>query len=35
MIAVPIGPRVQRFATAAAPDYWPMYGKPQHPGELL
>jgi DNA-binding transcriptional LysR family regulator len=35
MIAIPIGPRVQRFATAAAPDYLDRCGRPQHPRELL
>ncbi|MEQ5841812.1 LysR family transcriptional regulator [Paraburkholderia acidicola] len=35
MIAVPIGPRVQRFATAAAPSYLDANGRPGHPGELL
>jgi DNA-binding transcriptional LysR family regulator len=35
MIAIPIGPRVQRFATAAAPDYLDAYGRPDHPSELL
>jgi DNA-binding transcriptional LysR family regulator len=35
MIAVPIGPRVQRFATAAAPDYLDTHGRPGHPSELL
>ncbi len=35
MIAVPIGPRVQRFATAAAPSYLDRHGRPEHPGELL
>ncbi|AFT89285.1 LysR family transcriptional regulator [Paraburkholderia phenoliruptrix] len=35
MIAVPIGPRVQRFATAAAPAYLDAHGRPQHPRELL
>ena len=35
MIAVPIGPRVQRFATAAAPDYLDVRGRPDHPSELL
>ncbi|WP_043360940.1 LysR family transcriptional regulator [Belnapia sp. F-4-1] len=35
MIAVPIGPRVQRFATAAAPDYLDRRGRPEHPRELL
>ena len=35
MIAVPIGPRQQRFATAAAPAYLDRHGHPQHPSELL
>jgi DNA-binding transcriptional LysR family regulator len=35
MIAVPIGPRVQRFATAAAPTYLDRHGRPQHPRDLL
>ena len=35
MIAVPIGPRVQRFATAASPGYLARCGRPQHPRELL
>jgi DNA-binding transcriptional LysR family regulator len=35
MIAVPIGPRVQRMATAAAPDYLDARGRPQHPRDLL
>jgi DNA-binding transcriptional LysR family regulator len=35
MIAVPIGPRIQRFATAASPDYLDRRGRPQHPRELL
>lgn len=35
MIAVPIGPRVQRFATAASPAYLDHRGRPQHPRELL
>ncbi|WP_168355789.1 LysR family transcriptional regulator [Sphingomonas gei] len=35
MIAVPIGPRVQCFATAAAPDYLDRHGRPQHPRDLL
>ena len=35
MIAVPIGPRVQRFATAASPEYLDRRGRPQHPSELL
>ena len=35
MIAVPIGPRTQRFAAAAAPAYLNRHGRPQHPRELL
>jgi DNA-binding transcriptional LysR family regulator len=35
MIAVPIGPRVQRFATAASPAYLSRYGRPDHPRDLL
>jgi DNA-binding transcriptional LysR family regulator len=35
MIAVPIGPRVQRFATAASPVYLDRRGRPEHPRELL
>jgi DNA-binding transcriptional LysR family regulator len=35
MIAVPIGPRTQRFATAAAPAYLGRRGRPQHPRDLL
>jgi DNA-binding transcriptional LysR family regulator len=35
MIAVPIGPRVQRFATAAAASYLDRHGRPSHPRELL
>jgi DNA-binding transcriptional LysR family regulator len=35
MIAVPIGPRVQRFATAAAPAYLDTHGRPEHPRDLL
>ena len=35
MIAVPIGPRVQRFATAASPSYLDRFGRPEHPHELL
>ncbi|WP_448099432.1 LysR substrate-binding domain-containing protein [Luteibacter yeojuensis] len=35
MIAVPIGPRVQRFATAAAPSYLDRRGRPTHPHELI
>ncbi len=35
MIAVPIGPRVQRCATAASPAYLARRGRPQHPRDLL
>jgi len=35
MIAVPIGPRVQRFATAASPEYLNRCGRPEHPRDLL
>jgi DNA-binding transcriptional LysR family regulator len=35
MIAVPIGPRTQRFATAAAPAYLAAHGRPTHPRDLL
>ncbi|EGH69935.1 LysR family transcriptional regulator [Pseudomonas fragariae (ex Marin et al. 2024)] len=35
MIAVPIGPRFQRFATAASPAYLQARGRPEHPRDLL
>jgi DNA-binding transcriptional LysR family regulator len=35
MVAVPIGPRVQRFAAAAAPSYLDRNGRPEHPRDLL
>jgi len=35
MIAIPIGPRTQRFATAAAPSYLNERGRPRHPRDLL
>ncbi len=35
MIAVPIGPRVQRFAAAASSTYLARHGRPQHPRDLL
>lgn len=35
MIAVPIGPRVQRFGVAAAPSYLDKRGRPEHPNQLL
>lgn len=35
MIAVPIGPRLQRFATAASSGYLDRCGRPTHPSNLL
>lgn len=35
MVALPIGPRHQRFAAAAAPAYLDRRGRPEHPRELL
>ena len=35
MIAIPIGPRQQRAATAASPAYLNRHGRPEHPRELL
>jgi len=35
MVAVPIGPRLQRFAAAAAPAYLEQWGRPTHPRQLL
>jgi len=35
MIAVPIGPRIQRFATAASPAYLDAHSRPDHPRDLL
>ena len=35
MVAVPIGPREQRFATAAAPSYLAGRALPAHPSDLL
>jgi DNA-binding transcriptional LysR family regulator len=35
MIALPIGPRVQRIATAASPGYLKRRGRPRHPRDLL
>lgn len=35
MVALPIGPRQQRYALAASPGYLARRGKPQHPQELL
>lgn len=35
MIAVPIGPRLQRYAGAASAAYLEEHGRPQHPRDLL
>lgn len=35
MIAVPIGPRVQRFVVAGAPGYFAVHGRPSHPKDIL
>ncbi|WP_369061544.1 LysR family transcriptional regulator [Caulobacter sp. 73W] len=35
MIALPIGPREQRFAVVASPAYLAAHGTPRHPRELL
>jgi DNA-binding transcriptional LysR family regulator len=35
MVAIPIGPRTQRFVLAAAPRYLEAHGTPQHPRDLL
>ncbi|WP_426755586.1 LysR family transcriptional regulator [Myxococcus sp. Y35] len=35
MVAVPIGPRIQRFAAAASPAYLARRGRPTHPHDLL
>ncbi|MCP3716344.1 MULTISPECIES: LysR family transcriptional regulator [unclassified Paraburkholderia] len=35
MIAIPIGARVERFATVASPAYLAARGRPDHPRELL
>jgi len=35
MIAIAIGPRIQRFATAASPSYLDLHGRPEHPSELI
>ncbi|TPW30407.1 LysR family transcriptional regulator [Pararhizobium mangrovi] len=35
MIALPIGPREQRYATVASPAYLDRHGRPAHPRDLL
>ncbi|HRE88655.1 MAG TPA: LysR family transcriptional regulator [Myxococcota bacterium] len=35
MVAIPIGPRFQRFAAAASPAYLERRGRPTHPRDLL
>src|SRR5690606_38655037 len=35
MVAIPIGPRALRLATAASPAYLARRGRPKHPRELL
>jgi DNA-binding transcriptional LysR family regulator len=35
MIALPIGPRIQRFASGASPEYLAAHGRPEHPRDLL
>jgi DNA-binding transcriptional LysR family regulator len=35
MIAVPLGPRQQRFVLAGAPFYFAAHGRPKHPSEVL
>ncbi len=35
MIALPVGPRIQRFACAASPAYLDRRGRPEHPRDLL
>ena len=35
MIAIPLGPRFQRFAAAASPAYLDRHGRPRHPRDLL
>lgn len=34
MIAVPIGPRTQRFLTAGAPSWFAEHGRPRHPNDI-
>lgn len=35
MVALPIGPRRQRFAAAASPAYLQQHGRPEHPRDLI
>ena len=35
MIAVPLGPKWQRFVLAGAPSYFAAHGRPKHPSEVL
>jgi DNA-binding transcriptional LysR family regulator len=35
MIAIPIGPRTQRYVAAASPNYLAAHGTPRHPRELV
>jgi DNA-binding transcriptional LysR family regulator len=35
MIAIPLGPRAQRFCAAASPGYIARRGTPRHPGDLM
>lgn len=35
MIAIPIGPRTQRYVAAAAPSYLATHGTPRHPRDLV
>ena len=35
MVAIPIGPRIQRFAAAASKPYLEQHGRPRHPRDLL
>ena len=35
MVAIPIGPRTQRFAAAASKPYLERHGRPRHPRDLL
>ncbi|WP_413530717.1 LysR substrate-binding domain-containing protein [Rahnella inusitata] len=35
VVAIPIGPRIQRFSAAASPAYLDVHGRPTHPCELM